>query len=67
MADALAPSFAYHNGDIVGILSAVQKRHMSKFCCSIKSGESEEIKIPRAPPRLSADRLADHIAKSLNL
>lgn len=34
---------------------------------AIKSGESEEIKIPRAPPKLSADRLADHIAKSLNL
>ncbi len=36
-------------------------------CCRIKSGESEEIKIPRAPPRISADRLSDHIIKSLKL
>ncbi len=36
-------------------------------CCRIKGGESEEIKIPRAPPRISADRLSDHIIKSLKL
>ncbi|DBB04395.1 TPA: hypothetical protein ACH3X1_012882 [Trebouxia sp. C0004] len=34
---------------------------------AIKSGESEEIKIPRSPPRISADRLSDHIVKSLKL
>lgn len=35
--------------------------------CRIKSGEKEEIKIPRAPPRISAERLSDHIVKSLKL
>lgn len=34
---------------------------------AIKSGQSEELKIPRSPPRISADRLSDHIIKSLHL
>jgi len=34
---------------------------------AIKRGESEEIKIPRAPPRITADRLHKHIVEALNL
>lgn len=52
---------------LIVIVNALFCNVQLSSCCRIKSGESEEIKIPRAPPRISADRLSDHIIQSLKL
>lgn len=64
----IAQCFAHDVKDSVCIVLPLGLAWTHLHCsCSIKRGESEEIKIPRAPPRITADRLHKHIVEALDL